>query len=70
MQYFHRFMGLTSDCKEQIERELRHVSYTVNTNDADKSVTFQLDINGKSEPVRPEQVMAFQLNKINNAFEK
>ena len=69
LQYFHRFLGLTPQCKEQIEHEKRYISYKVNIDEKENCLVIPLKIDGKNDvQTRPEQVMALLMTKINTAF--
>jgi molecular chaperone DnaK (HSP70) len=65
--YINRFMGLTSECTEQVEHELKYLSNKTSFG-ADKKLTFSVVNQGESLEIVPEQIYAAYLKKIKTLF--
>lgn len=53
MQFFGRFMGLNSDCKEQLEEEKKFITYKV-VDLENKKIGFEVLIRGEKKTFSPE----------------
>ena len=67
LSYINRFMGLTSDCKEQVEEELKYIPNKVSYH-PDKKLTFNLTNKGQNLDKVPEQTYAAFLKKLKKMF--
>lgn len=65
--YSNRFVGLNSECKEQIEEESRYISNKFSFTD-DKKIVFNVTSRGEVQNLTPEQVYAGYLKKIKKLF--
>ena len=65
--YVNRFLGLTGDCKEQLEEETKYISNKVEVG-ADKKITFSVTNRGENLDLVPEQVYATYLKKLKRMF--
>jgi len=65
--YINRFLGLTSDCSEQVEEETKYISNKSNFG-PDKKFTFAVQNKGENLEVAPEQVYAAYLKKLKKMF--
>lgn len=68
LQFFNRFIGLNSDCVEQIKEEEKFITYKV-VNLPNKKIGFEIQCRGQNEIVTPEQVLAYYLKKTKTFFE-
>lgn len=65
--YINRFLGLTSDCAEQVAEETKYISNKT-TFGADKKLLFSVQNRGENLEVAPEQVYAAYLRKLKKMF--
>jgi molecular chaperone DnaK (HSP70) len=65
--YVTRFLGLTSDCKSQLEEETKYISNTVEFG-ADNRLVFPVACRGEDLKLVPEQVYATFLKKLKKTF--
>lgn len=68
LQFFNRFLGLNSDCVEQIKEEEKFITYKVLAL-PNKKIGFEISNRGQVEIVTPEQVLAYYLKKTKTFFE-
>ena len=68
LQFFNRFMGLNSDCADQIKEEEKFITYKI-VPLANKKIGFEVSNRGKTEIVTPEQVLAYYMKKTKTFFE-
>ena len=61
-------MGLNTDCKQQLDEELRFITYKTQEM-ANKKVGFEVTCRGEKMVLSPEQVMAGFLVKAKKYFE-
>ena len=69
LQFFGRFMGLNTDCEEQLAEEKKFITYNVAKLD-NKKIGLEVVVRGQKQVFSPEQVMAFYLKKSKTFFEK
>lgn len=65
--YVNRFMGLTSECKEQCDEELKYLSNSTSFG-PDKKLTFSVVNKGECLELVPEQIYATYLKKLKTLF--
>ena len=65
--YVNRFMGLTSECKEQVDEELKYLSNKTSFG-PDKKLTFSVVNKGECLELVPEQIYATYLKKLKTLF--
>ena len=65
--YINRFMSLTSECKEQVEEELKYISNKTNFA-ADKKFYLSVANKGEQLDLSPEQIYSAYLKKIKKMF--
>ncbi len=58
--YINRFVGLTSECKEQIEEESKFISNKTSFGD-DKKLNFSVTNKGEAVQLAPEQIYSAYL---------
>lgn len=68
LQFFTRFIGLNSDCIEQIKKEEPFITYKLVPLE-NKKIGFEVTIRGATQIVTPEQVLAYYFKKIKTFFE-
>ena len=68
LQFFTRFIGLNTDCVEQLNKEKQYVTYSVVPLE-NKKIGFEVSIRGQNTIVTPEQVLAYYFRKIKTFFE-
>jgi heat shock protein 4 len=68
LQFFTRFIGLNTDCVEQLKKEEPFVTYKIVPLE-NKKVGFEVSIRGQNHIVTPEQVLAYYFRKIKTFFE-
>lgn len=69
LQFYQRFLGLNWDCKEQIEEEMKFITYKV-VELENKKLGFEVVVRGEKQVLTPEQVMAAFLKRAKTYFEK
>ena len=67
IQFANRFLGLTTDCQEQIKEEEKFLPFKVEPLE-DKRVAFKVRYRGENVQLLPEQIMATYLNKLKGFF--
>ena len=67
IQFANRFLGLTTDCQEQIREEEKFLPFKVESLE-DKRLAFKVRYRGENIQLLPEQVMATYLNKLKTFF--
>lgn len=67
MQFFSRFVGLNTDCKEQLEEEKKFITYKI-VELENKKVGFEVLIRGEKQVLTAEQILGFYLKKLRNLF--
>jgi len=65
--YINRFMSLTSECKEQVEEELKYISSKTDFA-ADKKFYLSVANKGEQLDLSPEQIYSAYLKKIKKMF--
>lgn len=68
MQFFTRFLGLNTDCAQQIEEEKKFITYKTAELE-NKKVGFEVLCRGDKLTLLPEQVMAFYFKRLKTYFE-
>jgi hypothetical protein len=69
LQFFSRFLGLNTDCAEQIAEEKKFITYkTVDLEN--KQIGFEVVCRGEKHILTPMQVFAFFLRRSKTYFEK
>ena len=68
MQYFTRFLGLNTDCIDQLQEEQKYTTYKVVPME-NKKVGFELELRGQKHVFSPEQVLAYLLRKIKKFYD-
>lgn len=67
LQYVNRYLGLNSECKEQIEEETKYIINKMSFS-PDKKVLFSVTNKGESLDLVPEQVYGAYLKKLKKLF--
>jgi molecular chaperone DnaK (HSP70) len=68
LQFATRFLGLNSDCVEQLKEEGRYITYKVVPLE-NKKIGFEVTLRGKLYVFTPEQVLGYFLKKLKKFFE-
>lgn len=64
-----RLLGLNSDCEEQLQEELKYITYKTSIID-NKKIGIEVVCRGEKLVLTPEQVLACFLKKAKVYFEK
>ena len=67
IQYANRFVGLSSECKEQIEEESKYISNKFSFTPENK-ILFSVVNRGEILEMNPEQIYAAYLKKLKKLF--
>ena len=68
LQFFPRFLGLNTDCADQIKEEEKFITYKLVPLE-NKKVGFEVAFRGATQVLTPEQVTAFYLRKVKKFYE-
>lgn len=68
-QFFQRFLGLNWDCKEQLQEEMKFITYKV-VELENKKIGIELVVRGEKMVLTPEQIQASFLRRAKTYFEK
>jgi molecular chaperone DnaK (HSP70) len=68
LQFYSRYLGLNSDCVDQLKEEEKFVTYKVLPLE-NKKIGFEVTHKGKQAVYTPEQVLAFFLRRTKKFFE-
>lgn len=66
--FFNRFMGLNSDCVEQLEIEKQYVTNEIGSVAENKKIFFKVENKGEVLRLFPEQVMGAFISKLKTFF--
>lgn len=67
LQFFTRFLGLNTECVEQIKEEEQYINYKLVPLE-NKKVGFEVTVRGEVQIVTPEQVLAYYLKKLKEFY--
>ena len=68
LMFFTRFIGLNTDCVEQLKKEEQFITYKLVPLE-NKKIGFEVNIRGNTEILTPEQVLAYYFRKTKTFFE-
>jgi molecular chaperone DnaK (HSP70) len=67
LQYVNRYLGLNSECKEQVEEESKYITNKISFS-PDKKAVFNVINKGESLDMVPEQIFGAYLKKLKKLF--
>lgn len=68
VQFFPRFMGLNTDCVDQLKEEEKFITYKIVPLE-NKKVGFEVNIRNQTQIITPEQVLAYYFRKVKTFYE-
>lgn len=68
LQFFPRFLGLNTDCADQIKEEEKFITYKLVPLE-NKKIGFEVTLRGVTQVLTPEQAVAYYLRKVKKFYE-